>query len=104
MRASSAVAAEPEIEPSVPPTPMKPKSRFACPLRKPSAITDQNTDVTNTAYMLVHAKKRRPVHASPGEPASRARQTNQNAMRQATSAWYVTVMKRRTGSRATIAP
>jgi hypothetical protein len=59
---SSAVIAEPLIEPSVPPTAMKPKSRFACPLRKVSAMNCQNTDSTNRLKTLVQMKKPRPAH------------------------------------------
>ena len=51
--ARTAVTAEPVIEPRVPPTPMKPKSRFACSLRNTSAIRHQNTDVMNKLKTLV---------------------------------------------------
>jgi hypothetical protein len=67
---SSAVAAEPASEPRVPPTPMNANSRFACPLRKVSAITDQKTDTTNMLNTLVQTKKARPVHT--GSTPSRA--------------------------------
>src|SRR3954453_2298261 len=47
--ASAAVAAEPMMDPAVPPTPMKPKRRFACSLRQTSAISVQKIDVLNSA-------------------------------------------------------
>src|ERR1043166_367747 len=44
--ANAAVAAEPAIEPSVPPTPMKPNIRLACSLRNASAIRHRSEEDT----------------------------------------------------------
>src|SRR5215213_1272268 len=66
--ASAAVTADPTIEPSVPPTPMKPKRRFACSLRNASAIKHQKIDVLNSAKTVVHTKKARPIQMSTVEP------------------------------------
>jgi hypothetical protein len=51
--ASTAVTPDPVIDPSVPPTPMKPNSRFACSLRKTSAMKHQKTDVMKRLKTLV---------------------------------------------------
>ena len=67
--ARSAVAPEPTIEPTVPPTPMKPKSRFACSLRKTSAMNDQKIETTNMLNTLVQTKKARPVQRSTTDPS-----------------------------------
>src|SRR6185503_11769344 len=51
--ASEAVAADPMIDPAVPPTPMNPNTRFACSLRHESAISVQKIDVLNNAYTVI---------------------------------------------------
>jgi hypothetical protein len=68
--AKAAVAADPEIEPSVPPTPMKPNSRFASSLRNVSAIKHQKIDVLNSAKTVVQMKKARPAHTSTLDPSA----------------------------------
>ena len=71
-RASTVVAADPVTDPSVPPTAMKPNNRFACSLRKKSAMKPQNTDTTNRSKTLVQMKKARPIQTSPREPSAGA--------------------------------
>ena len=67
--ASVAVTVDPAIEPSVPPTPMKPNRRFAWSLRKTSAMKHQKIDVPKKASTLVHTKKARPVQMSVADPS-----------------------------------
>ena len=67
--ASAAAVAEPAIEPSVPPTPMKPNIRFACSLLNVSAIRHQKIDVLNSANTVVHTKNVRDVQTSTDDPS-----------------------------------
>ena len=68
--ASAAVVADPMIEPSVPPTPMKPNRRLACSLLNVSAIRHQKIDVLNSANTVVHTKNARPIQTSTVEPSA----------------------------------
>ena len=68
-RASVAVTALPAIDPNVPPTPMKPNSRFAWLPRNTSAMKHQKSDVTNRLNMLVQTKNARPVQRSTADPS-----------------------------------
>ncbi len=53
----SVVIVAPSIAPSVPPAATNPKSRFPCPGRKTSVISDQKTETTNRLKTLVQMKK-----------------------------------------------
>ena len=77
--ASAAVAADPMIEPSVPPTPMNPNSRLACSLRNTSAMRHQKIDVLNSANTVVQTKNARPIQTSTVDPSA-ARHEPQHAV------------------------
>src|SRR5690348_11865291 len=68
--ANDAVTADPMIDPNVPPTPMNPNIRFACSLRKLSAIRHQKIDVLNSAKTVIQTKNARPVQMSTVDPSA----------------------------------
>src|SRR5215813_177413 len=67
--ASDAVAAEPMIEPSVPPTPMKPNSRLPWSLLNESAIKHQKIEVLKSAKTDSQTKNTRPIQTSVVDPS-----------------------------------
>ena len=96
--AKSAVMADPANAPTVPPTLIKPYSRFPCSLRKLSDMKPQNTDTTNKLKTLVQMKKTGASHLSLlGHHVIDAKKNSRQAPKQR----YTIGMNRRTGMRAT---